>query len=89
MNAKDIRKALCALPRQPNKKDSNAGLLRSEPCTARYPHPWNRGRKRPDAAALEEEHGKDNAILAALSRKGEQVIAKNGGHHIQLDEPRT
>ena len=25
--------------------------------------------------------------LAALSRKSEQVIATNSGHHIQLDEP--
>lgn len=41
----------------------------------------------PDAAALEQEHRKDHAVLAALSRKGEQVIAKNSGHHIQLDEP--
>jgi hypothetical protein len=41
----------------------------------------------PDAGALEEEHRKDHAVLAALSRKGEQVIAKNSGHHIQLDEP--
>jgi pimeloyl-ACP methyl ester carboxylesterase len=41
----------------------------------------------PDAGTLEEEHRKDHAVLAALSRKGEQVIAKNSGHHIQLDEP--
>jgi len=41
----------------------------------------------PDAVALDEEHRKDHAVLAALSRKGELVIAKHSGHHIQLDEP--
>jgi hypothetical protein len=41
----------------------------------------------PDARALEEEHRKDHAVLAALSRKGEQIIAQKSGHHIQLDEP--
>jgi pimeloyl-ACP methyl ester carboxylesterase len=41
----------------------------------------------PDSAALEEEHRKDHAAVAALSRKGKQVIAGNSGHHIQLDEP--
>jgi hypothetical protein len=41
----------------------------------------------PNARALEEEHKNDQATLAAPSRKGEQIIATNSGHHIQLDEP--
>jgi pimeloyl-ACP methyl ester carboxylesterase len=41
----------------------------------------------PDAQALEEEHRKEQAEIAALSRRGEQVIATQSGHHIQLDEP--
>ena len=41
----------------------------------------------PDGRAREEEHRRDHAFLAALSRKGKQVIAAKSGHHIQLQEP--
>jgi pimeloyl-ACP methyl ester carboxylesterase len=40
-----------------------------------------------DAAAREEEHRKEHAVLAGLSSKGQQVIAARSGHHVQLDEP--
>jgi hypothetical protein len=35
----------------------------------------------------EEEHNRDQAALVALSRTGKQVVAKQSGHHIPLDEP--
>jgi hypothetical protein len=35
----------------------------------------------------EEEHNRDQAALVALSRIGNQVVAKRSGHHIPLDEP--
>lgn len=41
----------------------------------------------PDAAAREQEHKQDHAAIAALSRRGKQVIAGHSGHHVQLDEP--
>lgn len=41
----------------------------------------------PDAAAREEEHRKEHVVLAAVSSAGQQVIAKQSGHHVQLDEP--
>jgi len=41
----------------------------------------------PSAAAMEEEHRKDHAAVAALSRRGKQVIAAHSGHHVQLEEP--
>ena len=41
----------------------------------------------PAGRAGEEEHSKDQSALAALSRAGQQVIAKRSGHHIPLDEP--
>ena len=41
----------------------------------------------PDGKALEEEHKRDHAAVAALSRKGKQVFASRSGHHIQIDEP--
>ena len=41
----------------------------------------------PDGKAFEEEHRREHAALAAMSRKGKLVIATHSGHHIQLDEP--
>jgi pimeloyl-ACP methyl ester carboxylesterase len=41
----------------------------------------------PEAAAREAEHRQDHAALAALSRRGRQVIAEHSGHHVQLQEP--
>jgi hypothetical protein len=36
-----------------------------------------------------EGHGRLQADLVRLSRNSKQIIAKNSGHHIQLDEPET
>jgi pimeloyl-ACP methyl ester carboxylesterase len=41
----------------------------------------------PNAAAMEEEHRKDHAMIAALSRRGKLVVAERSGHHVQLEEP--
>ena len=41
----------------------------------------------PDGKAFEEEHKRDQAALAMLSRRGTQVIAARSGHHVQIDEP--
>jgi pimeloyl-ACP methyl ester carboxylesterase len=41
----------------------------------------------PDGKAFEQEHRRDHAAIAAMSRKGKLVIARNSGHHVQLDEP--
>jgi hypothetical protein len=41
----------------------------------------------PDAKSLEDDHQKEQAALAVLSRSGKQVIATHSGHHIRLDEP--
>ena len=41
----------------------------------------------PDGKALEEEHRRDHAAIAAMSRNGKLVIAAHSGHHVQLDEP--
>jgi pimeloyl-ACP methyl ester carboxylesterase len=40
-----------------------------------------------DGQAREDEHRRDHAALAALSRRGKQIIATKSGHHVQLDEP--
>jgi pimeloyl-ACP methyl ester carboxylesterase len=40
-----------------------------------------------EAAALEEEHRKDQASMAAMSRRGRQVIAEDSGHHVQIEQP--
>jgi pimeloyl-ACP methyl ester carboxylesterase len=42
---------------------------------------------RPDTTAGAEEHRKEHAALAKLSRNGRQIIATHSGHHVQLDEP--
>jgi pimeloyl-ACP methyl ester carboxylesterase len=41
----------------------------------------------PDGKALEEEHRRDHAAIAAMSRNGKLVVATRSGHHVQLDEP--
>ena len=41
----------------------------------------------PDWKALEEEHRRDHAAIAAMSRNGKLVVASRSGHHVQLDEP--
>jgi pimeloyl-ACP methyl ester carboxylesterase len=40
-----------------------------------------------DGKAFEEEHRRDHAAMAAMSRNGKLVIATRSGHHVQLDEP--
>ena len=41
----------------------------------------------PDSKAFEEEHRRDHAAIATMSRNGKLVIATHSGHHVQLDEP--
>jgi pimeloyl-ACP methyl ester carboxylesterase len=41
----------------------------------------------PDAAALEAEHRRDHTTIAAMSRRGQLIVATKSGHHVQLDEP--
>jgi len=41
----------------------------------------------PDGKALEAEHRRDHAAVAAMSRNGKLIIAEHSGHHVQLDEP--
>ena len=41
----------------------------------------------PDGKASEEQHRKDHAVIAAMSRKGKLIVATHSGHHVQLDEP--
>jgi pimeloyl-ACP methyl ester carboxylesterase len=41
----------------------------------------------PDGKAFEEEHRREHAAIAAMSRNGKLVIATRSGHHVQLDEP--
>jgi pimeloyl-ACP methyl ester carboxylesterase len=38
-------------------------------------------------AWLQDDHQKTQAALAKLSTKGKQIIAKESGHHIHIDEP--
>jgi pimeloyl-ACP methyl ester carboxylesterase len=40
-----------------------------------------------EGRAIEEEHRKDHAAIAAFSRRGKQIIATRSGHHVQLNEP--
>jgi pimeloyl-ACP methyl ester carboxylesterase len=42
-----------------------------------------------EAAAREAEHRKDHAAIAALSRRGKQIIAEHSDHHVQLEEPQV
>jgi pimeloyl-ACP methyl ester carboxylesterase len=39
------------------------------------------------AVAREQAHRADHAAIAALSRRGRQVIAEGSGHHVQLEDP--
>ena len=41
----------------------------------------------PDNKANEDEHRKDHAAVATMSRQGKLVVATKSGHHVQLDEP--
>jgi len=41
----------------------------------------------PDSKANEDEHRKDHAALATMSRQGKLIVATKSGHHVQLDEP--
>ena len=41
----------------------------------------------PDGKAFGEEHRRDHAAIASMSRNGKLVIATRSGHHVQLDEP--
>jgi pimeloyl-ACP methyl ester carboxylesterase len=66
--------------------------------TAEHPQPFGdipaivitRGRPEsegPTAAAREAAHRADHAAVAALSKRGRQVIAEGSGHHVQLEDP--
>ena len=41
----------------------------------------------PDGKALEDEHRREHAAIASMSRNGRLVVAAHSGHHVQLDEP--
>ena len=41
----------------------------------------------PESKANEEEHRKDHASVATMSRQGKLIVATKSGHHVQLDEP--
>jgi pimeloyl-ACP methyl ester carboxylesterase len=41
----------------------------------------------PDGKAFAEEHRRDHATVAALSRRGKLIVAERSGHHVQLEEP--
>jgi pimeloyl-ACP methyl ester carboxylesterase len=41
----------------------------------------------PDAKTREDDHQKEQAALAMLSRNRKRLVATQSGHHIQLDEP--
>ena len=41
----------------------------------------------PDGRAFAEEHRRDHAAMAALSRSGRLVVSERSGHHVQLEEP--
>jgi pimeloyl-ACP methyl ester carboxylesterase len=41
----------------------------------------------PNAKEMEEEHRRDHASVATMSRDGKLVVATRSGHHVQLDEP--
>jgi len=41
----------------------------------------------PDAQTREAEHRADQASMAAMSRRGKQVIAHGSGHHVPLENP--
>jgi pimeloyl-ACP methyl ester carboxylesterase len=40
-----------------------------------------------EAKAEQEERLRDHAGVAALSRRGRQIIAEASGHHVQLEQP--
>jgi pimeloyl-ACP methyl ester carboxylesterase len=41
----------------------------------------------PDGKAFEDEHRREHAAIASMSRNGRLVVAAHSGHHVQLDEP--
>jgi pimeloyl-ACP methyl ester carboxylesterase len=67
--------------------------LRAERAKSKYPLGdmplivLTRGISEEDSKALEEEHRRDHAAVAAMSRNGKLLIAAHSGHHVQLDEP--
>jgi pimeloyl-ACP methyl ester carboxylesterase len=67
--------------------------LRAERTKSQYPlgdKPLivlTRGIPDEDSKELEEEHRRDHAAIATISRNGKLVIASRSGHHVQLDEP--
>jgi len=67
--------------------------LRAERMKSKYPLGdmplivLTRGIPDEDSKDLEEEHRRDHAAIATMSRNGKLVIASRSGHHIQLDEP--
>jgi pimeloyl-ACP methyl ester carboxylesterase len=67
--------------------------LRAERTKSKYPLDdkplivLTRGIPDEDTKELEEEHRRDHAAIATMSRNGKLVIAARSGHHVQLDEP--
>ncbi len=67
--------------------------LRAERAKSQYPLGdlplivLTRGISEENSKALEEEHRRDHAAVAAMSRNGKLVVAARSGHHVQLDEP--
>jgi pimeloyl-ACP methyl ester carboxylesterase len=41
----------------------------------------------PDGRQFQEEHERELAAVAAMSRAGELVVAVRSGHHVQIEEP--
>ncbi len=41
----------------------------------------------PEGKALEADHRRGHAAMAATSRNGKLIVATRSGHHVQLDEP--
>jgi hypothetical protein len=62
--------------------------LRAERANSKYPLGdmplivLTRGISEEDSKALEEEHRRDHAAIAAMSRKGKLVVATHSGHHV-------
>jgi pimeloyl-ACP methyl ester carboxylesterase len=45
------------------------------------------GKVQYDDASLQADHGRTQASFAKLSRNGKQIIARESGHHVHIDEP--
>jgi pimeloyl-ACP methyl ester carboxylesterase len=45
------------------------------------------GRAQYDEKWLEDDHTRSQAAMAKLSRNGKQIVAKESGHHVHIDQP--